>query len=191
MKKGLGVIGILLVVAALFFFARSSKETAGTARTDTGVASATGNGPSSEPSGAPQNSIASTAKKSAGVATQGQANGPAPEAGELVAESAPPADLPAETVLQNVGKAVHLYGQMFDGNPVGTNPEITSELGGNNPKHANFISPQQGMRVNGSGELVDAWGTPYFFHQISGTETEIHSAGPDRKMWTADDIVVK
>ena len=41
------------------------------------------------------------------------------------------------------------------------------------------------------GELVDAWGTPYFFHQISGSEMEIHSAGPDKIMWTSDDLVVK
>ena len=80
---------------------------------------------------------------------------------------------------------------MFGGNPVGTNPEITSQLTGNNPKSINFITAQAGMRINADGELVDAWGTPYFFHQLSGTETEIHSAGPDKIMWTADDLVVK
>jgi hypothetical protein len=47
------------------------------------------------------------------------------------------------------------------------------------------------MRINGNGELVDVWGTPYFFHQLSGTDTEIHSAGPDRIMWTADDLITK
>lgn len=80
---------------------------------------------------------------------------------------------------------------MFGGNPVGTNPEITAALNGNNPKGANFIQPDAGMRINAKGELVDPWGTPYFFHQLSGTEMEIHSAGPDRVMWTADDLVVK
>ncbi len=45
------------------------------------------------------------------------------------------------------------------------------------------------MRVNDNGELVDRWGTPYFFHQISGADTEIRSAGPDKIMYTADDIV--
>jgi len=94
-------------------------------------------------------------------------------------------------VLQNVRRAVHQYGEMFGGNPVGTNPEITSQLTGDNPKHINFISQQLGARVNAVGELVDAWGTPYFFHQISGAEMEIHSAGPDKIMWTSDDLVVK
>jgi hypothetical protein len=106
-------------------------------------------------------------------------------------DSSLPSDLPPETVLQNVERAVHQYGEMFGGNPVGTNPEITSQLSGDNPKHINFIAAQAGAHVNGSGELVDEWGTPYFFHQISGSEMEIHSAGPDKLMWTSDDLVVK
>ena len=71
------------------------------------------------------------------------------------------------TVLENVSCTVRQYGEMFGGNPVGTNPEITSQLGGNNPKHINFITAEAGMRVNENGEMVDAWGTPYFFHQLS------------------------
>ncbi|HEY1788946.1 MAG TPA: hypothetical protein VGJ73_12355 [Verrucomicrobiae bacterium] len=116
-----------------------------------------------------------------------------------VAIVVPPAGAPAPlqftnfepaTVLQNMGRVIRQYGEMFGGNPVGDNQEITSELSGKNPKHLNFLSTDAGMRVNDNGELVDPWGTPYFFHQISGADTEIHSAGPDGKMWTADDIVV-
>jgi len=94
-------------------------------------------------------------------------------------------------VVENMSRAIRQYGGMFGGNPVGTNPEITSQLSGNNPRHINFINPQAGMRINESGELIDPWGTPYFFHQLSGTDMEIHSAGPDRIMWTMDDLVVK
>ncbi len=101
------------------------------------------------------------------------------------------ANLPPETVLENMRRAVRQYGEMFGGNPVGTNPEITAQLAGDNPKHINFINPQPGLRTNEKGELIDPWGTPYFFHQISGTEMEIHSAGPDKSMWTDDDLVVK
>jgi hypothetical protein len=71
------------------------------------------------------------------------------------------------------------------------NVEITSQLNGQNPKQVNFIQPDVGMRINSQGELVDPWGTPYFFHQLSGRETEIRSAGPDKIMWTADDLVTK
>jgi hypothetical protein len=66
------------------------------------------------------------------------------------------------TVLQNMSRAVRRYGEMFGGNPVGTNPEITQQLTGQNPKHLNFISAEAGLRIDGNGELVDPWGTPYF-----------------------------
>jgi hypothetical protein len=94
-------------------------------------------------------------------------------------------------VLENMSRAIRQYGGMFGGNPVGTNPEISSQLSGNNPKHISFINAEAGMRINENGELIDPWGTPYFFHQLSGTDMEIHSAGPDRAMWTMDDLVIK
>jgi hypothetical protein len=102
-----------------------------------------------------------------------------------------PVNLPAETVLENVRGTIRNYGSMFDGNPVGTNPEITAALNGDNPKGVHFLDPEKGMRVDSKGELVDPWGTPFFFHQLSGSETEIRSAGPDKQMWTGDDLVIK
>ena len=39
------------------------------------------------------------------------------------------------------------------------------------------------------GELVDRWGTPYFFHSVSAEKMEIVSAGPDKELWTDDDVV--
>ena len=83
------------------------------------------------------------------------------------------------------------YISAFGSNPVGTNPEITQALDGGNRKQTHFLNEEDGLRINGRGELIDSWGTPYFFHQLSGTEMEIHSAGPDRVMWTSDDLVTK
>ena len=97
----------------------------------------------------------------------------------------------AMTVLGNVRHAIRNYGSRFGGNPVGSNPEIARALAGRNPNHVNFLNPEAGLRVNADGKLVDPWGTPYFFHQLSGTQMEIHSAGPDRVMWTQDDLVIK
>jgi hypothetical protein len=108
----------------------------------------------------------------------------------LGSASAPPAMDP-QTVLGNARIAIVNYGSRFGGNPVGTNPEITAALNGENPQQVKFLSAESGHRINGHGELVDAWGTPFFFHQISGTEMEIRSAGPDRKMYTADDLVTR
>jgi hypothetical protein len=87
--------------------------------------------------------------------------------------------------------AIRSYGSMFHENPVGTNPEITAALNGGNPREVKFIDEQSGLRINKNGELVDYWGTPFFFHQLSATEMEIRSAGPDRKMWTSDDLLIK
>ncbi len=107
--------------------------------------------------------------------------------GPAVAVAVPPAgpaapliftNFPAQTAVENMGRAIHQYGQMFGGNPVGTNPEFARQLGGDNPKHINFISAEAGMMVNGNGELVDPWGTPYFFHQLSGSDTEASAHRP-------------
>jgi hypothetical protein len=102
-----------------------------------------------------------------------------------------PVNIASETLIENTRTAIRNYGSRFGGNPVGTNPEITAALNGDNPGGVKFLDPEQGMRINGKGELVDPWGTPLFFHQLSGTETEIRSAGPDKQMWTQDDLVSK
>ena len=74
------------------------------------------------------------------------------------------------------------------GNPVGDNAAITAALTGKNPLNFQFI-PREHPAINASGELCDRWGTPFFFHALSGTRMEIRSAGPDRQMYTDDDIV--
>lgn len=115
--------------------------------------------------------------------------------------SAPPAaagflpgsntEVPAEQVdisedLSAVDSAIRNYHAVHGENPVGSNAEITTALFINNPKQMKPEVPA-GSRINADGQLCDRWGTPYFFHQVSGTEMEIRSAGPDRKMWTGDD----
>ena len=75
-------------------------------------------------------------------------------------------------------------------NPIGTNAEIMRALMGGNPRQAT-LGPPEGESLNDKGELVDPWGTPYFFHQLSRDRMEVRSAGPDKVMGTADDVVVK
>jgi hypothetical protein len=99
--------------------------------------------------------------------------------------------LPPVTLLENLRSAFRQYHSRFGGNPVGTNLEITRALNGDNPGRAMFLIEEDGMRMNELGELVDTWDTPFFFHQLSGTEMEIHSAGPDRRMGTPDDSVLR
>jgi len=74
------------------------------------------------------------------------------------------------------------------GNPVGDNAAITAALTGKNPLHFQFIRRDH-PAIKGRGELCDRWGTPFFFHALSGTRMELRSAGPDRQMYTDDDLV--
>lgn len=75
-----------------------------------------------------------------------------------------------------------------DGNPSGSNAEITATLAGKNKLQLALLPPDH-PAINRDGELCDRWGTPFFLHPESGTRMDIRSAGPDRKLWTDDDIV--
>ena len=76
-----------------------------------------------------------------------------------------------------------------DGNPVGSNAEITAALTGQNKLRLALIPPGH-PAINKSGELCDRWGTPFFFHAESGTRMTVQSAGPDKKLHTADDVIL-
>ncbi len=98
--------------------------------------------------------------------------------------------IPREEIAKDVDKvtlSLRDYRTLMGENPVGTNAEIAKALDGGNPKQARLL--QEGLILNDKGELIDRWGTPYFFHQLSRDHMQIRSAGPDRKMYTDDDIV--
>lgn len=97
-----------------------------------------------------------------------------------------PSGIPADDI-SILSQMVFEYGKILGGNPVGENDEITAALMGENPKRLAFL-PQQGPFLDASGRLIDRWGTPYFFHALSGSKMEIISAGPDLRYHTADDI---
>jgi hypothetical protein len=188
MKKRAGVVAVFLCIAAALYFLFAEKKTALPV-----VVPPVQNSSAGQAGNSPHVALVSSSNQAANAQSLNppQTGSPSTNLAAQAGQFVPDSNLPPETVLQNIHRAIHQYGEMFGGNPVGTNPEITSQLSGNNPKHINFITAQAGMRVNTDGELVDEWGTPYFFHQISGSDTEIHSAGPDKIMWTSDDLVVK
>lgn len=92
--------------------------------------------------------------------------------------------------IDQVSLMIRDYRTLAGENPVGTNAEIMAALMGNNPKQAR-LGPPDGAQLNDKGELLDRWGTPYFFHQLSRDHMEIRSAGEDKVMWTDDDPVIK
>lgn len=109
---------------------------------------------------------------------------PAPEP-----EVLSPADVQkVRDAIDNLELTLRDFGTALGGNPVGTNAEITAALLGDNAKQVKLELPA-GSSLNASGELCDPWGTPWFFHQLSRTKTELRSAGPDRKLYTDDDFV--
>lgn len=106
---------------------------------------------------------------------------------------AAPLNAPGSTVARDLD----IVSQLFDawqsnfpreGNPVGENAEITAALLGDNRLELALL-PKAHRALNERGELCDRWGTPFRFHQLSGTRMEIQSAGPDRVFATSDDAI--
>lgn len=79
------------------------------------------------------------------------------------------------------------YRRVLREGPTGENAEIVAALTGANPRGVALIASDH-PAIQADGQLVDRWGTPYFFHALSGQEMEIISAGPDQTLGTADDI---
>ena len=82
--------------------------------------------------------------------------------------------------LEIVNEFITLYSKAFQGNPIGLNEDITSVLTGNNYTKGILFPPNSPMIVR--GQLVDRWGTPYWFHPSSASQMEIRSAGPDKDL---------
>jgi hypothetical protein len=129
-------------------------------------------------------------------ATQSRATSPAPSTGEVrqrpsAASTTERLNQPEETAREDIA-AVHLmltdyrkvFGQVPEG---GLNEEITRGLRGDNPKKLVFLVEKSGT-LNAGGELIDRWGSPYFFHKLSRDRIDLRSAGPDRQFWTSDDF---
>jgi len=193
MRRWLATVAVLCAGAGVcfFLFNRSKVENpvSNAAGPDQGSATVTNAPPGRKraepPAVVPTNAAVETLAQSATPVVQAAKTGTVPTDWP----KSGPLGLPPEIVLRNARAAVTQYGSMFHGNPVGTNPEITSALNGNNPKQVKFIDPESGLQINDKGELVDPWGTPFFFHQLSAKDMEVRSAGPDKVMWTADDLV--
>jgi hypothetical protein len=71
--------------------------------------------------------------------------------------------------------------------PLSANEDWANFLRGQNSAHERFL-PDNHPALNAQGQLVDRWGTPIFFHAVGGGRFEVRSAGPDRKLWTDDDL---
>ena len=89
-----------------------------------------------------------------------------------------------------VDQLLTYYRKVFGENPVGLNSEVVLRLAGRNSKNLAVLPPDH-PAIDVRGRLLDRWGTPLFFHQVSGTKTEITSAGADRELHTGDDVALR
>jgi hypothetical protein len=67
------------------------------------------------------------------------------------------------------------------------NEDWADLLRGRNAANERFL-PDTHPALNAQGQLVDRWQSPLFFHAVGGGRYEFRSAGPDRKLWTPDDL---
>jgi hypothetical protein len=80
------------------------------------------------------------------------------------------------------------FRKRFGGFPTGDNREVVNALTGANPQRLAFL-PRPHPAINADGELTDRWSTPLYFHHLASDIIEVRSAGPDRAMYTGDDLL--
>jgi hypothetical protein len=171
-------ISVLLVLALGVWFFWSRAERGRSAN----VLSISGPGTPSHASARPQTGAPATGAPSPSTETE-------PRIALADGLNAPDGDIHRDlTIVQDIFIAWRTN-YPHDGNPVGENEEIMAVLTGGNSLQLALI-PKNHPAINARGELCDRWGTPFVFHQLSGTQMEIRSAGPDRKLYTADDAVL-
>lgn len=70
---------------------------------------------------------------------------------------------------------------------LGANEEFAAALRGRNRHRLRFVREDHPC-FNNLGQLVDRWQSPLFFHALDASRIDIRSAGPDRVLWTDDDL---
>lgn len=92
--------------------------------------------------------------------------------------------------LQIVADFLETYARGTGGQPTGDNADITAALTGTQyPGQKGRVFPRQHRAVR-NGQLVDRWGEPFWFHPNSGSSMEIRSAGPDKQLFSPDDVIL-
>jgi hypothetical protein len=113
--------------------------------------------------------------------------GAAPEVRELASRLNAP-DSSIEEDLELLQEVFRLHARVHGGPPEGLNSDIAAHLTGANPLNAILFPPDHPALRD--GELVDRWGSPFWFHPVSPALVEIRSAGPDKILFTEDDVLM-
>lgn len=95
---------------------------------------------------------------------------------------------PEEDLLM-VQQLLLLYHRSLGENPEGDNEDVVAALLGQNKQNLAFLP--EGVESIREGRLMDRWGTPYFMHPESVSHMSLRSAGPDKHLFTDDDVVLE
>lgn len=90
--------------------------------------------------------------------------------------------------LEVVHEFFDMYRKTMSHMSIGSNEDFTAILTGSNPQQGVLFPADSPMIVN--GQIVDRWGSPYWMHPNSAARMEIRSAGPDKSLFTSDDVVL-
>lgn len=182
----LALVGLAIGSGLVYFFSRPDSRLP-----DEGLAGAVGNPQiaSGQDLAAPSSDEGVEKSSSAQVSSTGP-----DEVEVIVLDVAATADqLHSEDIdprddLEILQTLIGAYRRIDGANPSGgINSEIVAVLSGKNARNIAVISPDH-PSLNASGELVDRWGNPYWFHPVSRTVMEVASAGPDGELFTDDDM---
>jgi hypothetical protein len=113
-----------------------------------------------------------------------------PPVGEAIVQGYGSAGSTVKQDLTQVSRVLENFALLVKGDdplPLGANEEIAAALRGRNRMQLRFVAETSAI-FNTKGQIVDRWGVPLYFHAISRDRVEIRSAGPDKVMWTADDV---
>lgn len=72
--------------------------------------------------------------------------------------------------------------------PLGINEDFAKAFTGGN-RYGDIFLATNHPALNEHGQLIDRWGTPYHFHPRAADAIDVRSAGPDRKLFTEDDVM--
>ncbi len=73
--------------------------------------------------------------------------------------------------------------------PIGGNADLAAALRGENPNREIFL-PADHPVFSADGLLLDRWGSPLVVHPQAWRELELRSAGPDRRPYSDDDLLL-
>jgi Type II secretion system (T2SS), protein G len=85
----------------------------------------------------------------------------------------------AHTTVVSLAAAVKQYKAEYGSLPTGTEAEIVRALLGDNPRKIVFFEPRP-KDLNADGELLDPWGTPYYFDFSDPKIQKIYSVGKNK-----------